>query len=179
MMRAAIQYIPIKSAKNVLPDLVGKIKASDNSIVITINGVPEAVLISMKRFDDLLQASDVLANNFSGTEKRQCVRLNKHFVISYKRELGSDGYDITSISNISKGGLFFISHVNYPIGTTLELIITFPFRKEKERSKIISNVVNVIKKGKHYGIGVQFIKMNKTVLSELCLFIEKFKKKMG
>ena len=67
-MKAAIQYIPIKSAKNVLPDLVGKIKASDNSIVITINGVPEAALISMKRFDDLLQASDVLANNFSGTE---------------------------------------------------------------------------------------------------------------
>jgi len=172
-----MQYIPITSAKNLLPDLVKKIKASDNTIAITKNGMPEAVLISMKRFEELLQASDALTNNFSGTEKRQCVRLDEHFVISYKRELGSDGYDITSINNISKGGLSFISHVNYPIGITLELIIAFPFRKGKERAKIISKVVNVRKKGKLYGIGVVFIKIDKTVLSELYLFIDNIKKK--
>lgn len=172
-----MQYIPITSAKNLLLNLVRKIKGSDNTIAITRNGVPEAVLISMKRFEDLLQTSDVLTNNFSGTEKRQCVRLDKNFVISYKRELGSDGYDITSINNISKGGLFFISHVNYPIGAALELIIAFPFRKGKERTKIISNVVNVIKKGKRYGIGVQFTKMDKTVLSEFHSFIDNIKKK--
>jgi len=172
-----MQYIPITSAKNLLLNLVRKIKDSDNTIAITRNGVPEAVLISMKRFEGLLQTSDVLTNNFSGTEKRQCVRLDKNFVISYKRELGSDGYDITSINNISKGGLFFISHVNYPIGTALELIITFPFRKGKDRAKIISKVVNVIKKGKFYGIGVQFIRMNKTVLAEFHSFIDNIKKK--
>lgn len=172
-----MQYIPITNAKKALPDLVRKIKAFDNTIAITRNGAPEAVLISMKRFEDLLQTSDVPANNFSGAEKRQCVRLDKHFVISYKRELGSDGYDITSINNISKGGLFFISHVTYPIGTPLELIITFPFRKGKDRAKIISKVVNVREKGKRYGIGVRFIKMNKTVLSEFHSFVDNIKKK--
>ena len=171
-----MQYIPITSAKNLLLNLVKKIKDSDNTIAITRNGVPEAVLISMKRFEDLLQTSG-LTNNFSGTEKRQCVRLDKNFVISYKRELGSDGYDITSINNISKGGLFFIFHVNYPIRTTLELIVTFPFRKGKERAKIISNVVNVVKKGKRYGIGVQFIRMDKTILAEFHSFIDNIKKK--
>ena len=170
-MQKIQQFIPITMAKNLLPDLVRKIKDSDGAIAITINEAPEAVLISMKRFEGLLQTSDVLSNNFSGTEKRQCVRLDKHFVISYKRELGSDGYDITSINNISKGGLFFISHVNYPIGTALELLVTFPFRKGKERAKIISRVVNVRKKGKRYGIGGQFIRMDKTVLSELYSFI--------
>lgn len=167
-----MQYIPITRAKNLLMDLVRKIKDSDGTIAITKNGEPEAVLISMKRFEDLLQTSDVLTNNFSGNEKRQHVRLNKRFVISYKNELGSDGYDITSINNISKGGLFFISHVNYPIGTALELLVTFPFRKGKERVKVISKVVNARKKGKRYGIGGQFTKINKTVLSELHSFID-------
>jgi len=172
-----MQYIPITSAKNILPDLVRKIKASDNTIAITKNGVPEAVLISMKKFESMLQMADVLTNNFSGAEKRQCVRLDKHFVISYKIELSPDGYDITSINNIGKGGLFFISHMNYPIGTKLELLVTFPFRKGKERVKVISKVMNVRKKGKFYGIGGQFIKMDKTVLSELYLFIDNIKKK--
>lgn len=173
-----MQYIPITSAKNLLPDIVRKIKDSDNTIAITSNGVPEAVLISMKRFEDMLQASeDVLTNNFSGTEKRQYVRLDEHFVISYKKELGSEGYDITSINNIGKGGLFFVSHMNYPIGTVLDLIIAFPFRRGKERAKIISKVVNVRKKASLYGIGVQFIKMDKTILSELYSFVDNIKKK--
>jgi len=66
---------------------------------------------------------------------------------------------MTSIKNISKGGLFFFSHVNYPVGTTLELLVAFPFRRGKERAKVISKVVNVRKKGKFYGIGGQFLIM--------------------
>lgn len=171
-MQKIQQYIPVTMAKNLLPDLVKKIKDSDDTVAITVNGLPEVVLISMKRFEGML-----LTNNFSGIEKRQCIRLDEHFVISYKKKGCSEGYDITNINNISKGGLFFISHVNYPIRTTLELIVTFPFRKGKERAKIISNVVNVIKKGKRYGVGVQFIRMDKTVLSELYSFIDSIKKK--
>ena len=115
--------------------------------------------------------------DFSGADKRQYVRLNKRFVISYKEYRSSEGYDMTSTNDISKGGTFFFSNVNYPIGTELELLVTFPFRMGKERAKVIAEVVNVRKKNKIYGIGVQFVKMDKTILSELYAFIDNLEKK--
>ena len=112
-------------------------------------------------------------------ERRQYVRLGMSVMISYKEAGSSEGYDMTSTKDISKGGTFFFSNVNYPVGTDLELLVSFPFRMGKERTKVISKVVNVIKKDKFYGIGVQFIKMDKTVLSELHLFIDELKQKNG
>jgi len=115
----------------------------------------------------------------TGVEKRKYVRLDRSVMISYKKAGSSEGYDMTSTKDISKGGTFFFSNVNYPVGTDLELLVSFPFRIGKERTKVISKVVNVIKKDKFYGIGVQFIKMDKTVLSELHLFIDELKQKNG
>jgi len=43
-------------------DLVRNITDSDNAIAITKNGVPEAVLISMKRFEGLLETLDILSD---------------------------------------------------------------------------------------------------------------------
>jgi hypothetical protein len=120
-----------------------------------------------------------MQNGNSGSDKREYVRLDRSVMISYKEAGSSEGYDMTSTKDISKGGTFFFSDVNYPVGTELELLVSFPFRIGKERTKIISKVVNVIKKDKFYGIGVQYIKMDKTVLSELHLFIDNLKKKMG
>ena len=115
----------------------------------------------------------------SGTDKRDYVRLDRSVMISYKEAGSSDGYDMTSTKDISKGGTFFFSNVNYPVGTKLELLVSFPFRIGKERSMIISEVVNVIKKDKFFGIGVKFIRIDKTVLSELHSFIDELKQKMG
>ena len=113
----------------------------------------------------------------SGTDKREYVRLDRSVMISYKEAGSSKGYDMTSTKDISKAGTFFFSHVNYPVGTEMELLVTFPFRRGKERAKVITKVKHVRKKGKFYGIGGQFIKMDKTVLSELYSFIDNFKKK--
>ena len=110
--------------------------------------------------------------DFSGAEKRRHVRLDKHFVLSYKKDGSSDEYDMTSTKDISKGGTFFFSNVNYPVGTALELLVSFPFRRGKERAKVITKVKHVRKKGKFYGIGGQFLMMDKTVLSELYSFID-------
>ena len=185
-MQKIQQFIPITRAKNLLPNLVRKIKDSDGAIAITMNGAPEAVLISMKRFESMVETlEDILADekamasvkrSVRQANRRQHVRLDKRFVISYKKEGSSEGYDITNTDNISKGGLFFFSHLNYPVGTKLELLVTFPFRRGKERVKLISKVMNVRKKGKRYGIGGQFISMDKTVLSELYLFVDNLKK---
>jgi len=112
-------------------------------------------------------------------ERRQYVRLDRSIMISYKEAGSSEGYDMTSTKDISKGGTFFFSHMNYPVGAELELLVRFPFRIGKEPTKVIAKVQNVIKKDKLYGIGVQYIKMDKTVLSELCSFIDRLKKKNG
>jgi c-di-GMP-binding flagellar brake protein YcgR len=113
----------------------------------------------------------------SDINRREYIRLDKSVVISYKEAGSSEGYDMTSTKDISKGGTFFFSNVNYPAGTELELLVSFPFRIGKERATIISKVVNVRKKGKRYGIGVEFISMDKTVLSEFHSFIDTIKGK--
>lgn len=100
-------------------------------------------------------------------------------MISYKKADSSEEYDMTSTKDISKAGTFFFSHINYPAGTKLELLVRFPFRIGKDRVKVIVEVQNVRKKENLYGIGVVFIKMDKIVLSELCSFIDKLKKKNG
>lgn len=61
-MQPIQQYIPVTKAKNMLLDLVRNIADSDDAIAITKNGVPEAVLISMKRFEGLLETLDILSD---------------------------------------------------------------------------------------------------------------------
>ncbi|MBN1626090.1 MAG: type II toxin-antitoxin system Phd/YefM family antitoxin [Deltaproteobacteria bacterium] len=56
------QYIPVTKAKSELLELIRNVKDSDDTIAITKNGVPEAVLISMKKFDGLIETLDILAD---------------------------------------------------------------------------------------------------------------------
>ena len=55
-------YIPVTKAKSKLLDIIRKIESSDDTIAITKNGVPEAVLLSMKKFEGLLETLDILAD---------------------------------------------------------------------------------------------------------------------
>ena len=56
------QYIPVTRAKALFLDLVRKIKDSDDTIAITRNGVPEAVLISINKFQGLLETIEILSD---------------------------------------------------------------------------------------------------------------------
>jgi antitoxin YefM len=56
------QYVPVTRAKNELLELIRNVKDSDDTIAITKNGIPEAVLISMKKFDGLLETLDILSD---------------------------------------------------------------------------------------------------------------------
>ena len=47
-------YIPVTKAKTRFLDIIRKIETSDDTVAITKNGVPEAVLLSMKKFEGLL-----------------------------------------------------------------------------------------------------------------------------
>ncbi|MFN2367968.1 MAG: type II toxin-antitoxin system Phd/YefM family antitoxin [Desulfurivibrionaceae bacterium] len=55
-------FVPITQAKSKLLDLVRLIHDRDDTYAITKNGVPEAVLISMKKFEGLLETIEILAD---------------------------------------------------------------------------------------------------------------------
>ncbi|MEK6200855.1 MAG: type II toxin-antitoxin system Phd/YefM family antitoxin [Desulfobulbaceae bacterium] len=61
-MQMIERYIPITQAKTKLLDMVRQLHDTNDTIAITKNGVPEAVLLSMKTFDGLLETIDVLAD---------------------------------------------------------------------------------------------------------------------
>ncbi|NQT57207.1 MAG: type II toxin-antitoxin system Phd/YefM family antitoxin [Desulfobacteraceae bacterium] len=61
-MQPIQEYVPVTKAKTMLLDMVRKIKNSDDAIVITKNGVPEAVLISMDKFQGLMETLEILSD---------------------------------------------------------------------------------------------------------------------
>ena len=88
-MQQIQQYIPVTKAKGVLLDLVRKIKGSDDAIAITKNGVPEAVLISMKKFQGLLETLDILSDEKAIASIRKSIRqANKGMWLDSDKVLG-------------------------------------------------------------------------------------------
>ena len=73
-MQQIQQYVPVTKAKSMLLDLMRKIKDSDNIIAITKNGVPEAVLISMRKFEGLLETMDILSDEKAMASIRRSIR---------------------------------------------------------------------------------------------------------
>ena len=55
-------YIPITQAKAKLLDMVRQLGDTNDTIAITKNGVPEAVMLSMKKFEGLLETIDILSD---------------------------------------------------------------------------------------------------------------------
>lgn len=68
------QYIPVTRAKSELLDLIRNIKDNDDTIAITKNGVPEAILISMKKFDGLLETFDILSDENAMKSIRKSIK---------------------------------------------------------------------------------------------------------
>ncbi len=68
------QYIPVTKAKGMLLDLVRKIAGSDDAIAITKNGVPEAVLMSMTKFEGLFETLDILSDEKAMASIRKSIR---------------------------------------------------------------------------------------------------------
>ena len=62
-MQTIQDYIPITQAKNKLLDMVRSLQDTDNVIAITKNGVPEAVLITMEKYEGLVETIAILADD--------------------------------------------------------------------------------------------------------------------
>jgi len=79
------EYLPVTRAKTMLLDLVRKIKDSDDTIAITKNGVPEAVLISMNKFQGLLETLEILSDEKAMLSIRKSLHeAEKELWIDYK-----------------------------------------------------------------------------------------------
>lgn len=73
-MQSIQEYIPITKAKTILLEMVRKLKDSDDAIAITKNGIPEAVLISMDRFDGLLETLEILSDEWAMKSIRKSIQ---------------------------------------------------------------------------------------------------------
>ena len=67
-------YIPVTKAKARLLDIIRKIEISDDTVAITKNGVPEAVLLSMKKFEGLLETMEILSDEKAMRSLRKSIK---------------------------------------------------------------------------------------------------------
>ena len=67
-------YIPVTKAKIKLLDIIRKIESSDDTIAITKNGVPEAVLLSMNKFEGLVETLEVLSDEKAMKSIRKSIK---------------------------------------------------------------------------------------------------------
>ncbi len=67
-------YIPVTKAKSAFLDIIRKIENSDDAIAITKNGVPEAVLLSMKKFQGLLETLEILSDEKAMKSIRKSIK---------------------------------------------------------------------------------------------------------
>ena len=61
-MQTIETYVSITQAKAKLLDMVRQLSESNDTIAITKNGIPEAVMLSMRKFEGLLETIDILAD---------------------------------------------------------------------------------------------------------------------
>ncbi|MBL4901245.1 MAG: type II toxin-antitoxin system Phd/YefM family antitoxin [Desulfocapsa sp.] len=61
-MQTIETFVPITQAKAKLLDMVRQLSDTNDTIAITKNGVPEAVMLSMGKFEGLLETIDILAD---------------------------------------------------------------------------------------------------------------------
>ena len=67
-------YIPVTKAKIRLLDIIRKIESSDDTVAITKNGVPEAVLLSMSKFEGLVETLEILSDETAMKSIRKSIK---------------------------------------------------------------------------------------------------------
>ena len=55
-------YIPITKAKIQLLDMIRSIDEQENTVAITKNGVPKAIMMSMEQYEAMYEAMEVMAD---------------------------------------------------------------------------------------------------------------------
>ena len=68
------KFVPITKAKNELLELIRQVEKEDSTIAVTKNGVPTAVILSMEKFEGLLETLDILSDEEAMKSLKKSIR---------------------------------------------------------------------------------------------------------
>lgn len=68
------KFVPITRAKNELLELIRQVEKEDSTIAVTKNGVPAAVILSMEKFEGLIETLDILSDEETMKSLRKSIR---------------------------------------------------------------------------------------------------------
>jgi antitoxin YefM len=71
------QFVTVSEAKNKLLDLIRSLKARQEVIAITREGVPSAVLLSMDQYEGLMETIEILSDQKTMRSLRRAMRQAK------------------------------------------------------------------------------------------------------
>lgn len=73
-MEKVDNYLPVTKAKHQMLDIIREINIYDNTIAITKNGLPQAVLMSMEHYNALQETIEVLADDDTMKQLRASIQ---------------------------------------------------------------------------------------------------------
>jgi antitoxin YefM len=73
-MNEISKYVSITKAKNDLLNLIRQVEKVDESVAVTKNGVPAAVILSMEKYTGLLETLDILSDEETAKSLRTSIR---------------------------------------------------------------------------------------------------------
>ena len=73
-MNEISKYVSITKAKNDLLNLIRQVENVDESVAVTKNGVPTAVILSMEKYTGLIETLDILSDADTAKSLRTSIR---------------------------------------------------------------------------------------------------------
>ena len=71
-------YISVTDAKNRLLELIRQLAQQDRVVAVTRDGIPAAVLMSMRRFEELAETLDILSDHKAMASIRRSLKQAAH-----------------------------------------------------------------------------------------------------
>jgi antitoxin YefM len=73
-MKDISTYIPISKAKTDLLHIIRRLESVDDAVAVTKNGVPAAVILSVEKYEGLLETLDMLSDEKTMKSLRTSMR---------------------------------------------------------------------------------------------------------
>jgi antitoxin YefM len=74
VMKDMSTYIPISKAKSDLLEIIRRLENVEDAVAVTKNGVPAAVILSMEKYQGLLETLDILSDEKAMKSLRTSLR---------------------------------------------------------------------------------------------------------
>jgi antitoxin YefM len=68
------KFVPITKAKNELLDIIRQVEKGDSTVAVTKNGVPAAVILSMEKFEGLVETLEILSDEETMKSLKKSIR---------------------------------------------------------------------------------------------------------